>query len=123
MTELFLKNKIPAEPEVVTRHLANKPGIFQRTFAIVLITLCFYLIWDFPLNTQLLMISLSIYLVLLFIFPYIWLLVVPAILPVIDFAFWSDLTINVSPARSTCFISGIFFIRSFLSSNGTSSFG
>lgn len=67
-----------------------KPQVlFQRFFALSLFATVFFLLLDFPIARSWITIGLSIYLILLRYFPSSWLIVLPALLPVLDLTPWS----------------------------------
>ena len=81
-------NKIPEKPleSVLPAYKTDKRW---RIVSVLLVIIIIAALFDYPLSTGWLGLFLITYMALLAYFPYAWLLVVPALLPIMDFAPWT----------------------------------
>lgn len=91
-----LKSTIPAATEAITpldkeHQMTVAFGIFpvQRLLALSLLGIVIFAVSRYPLEPVWLAIGLTFYALLLWRYPSVWLVVVPALLPILDLTFWS----------------------------------
>ncbi len=81
--------RVAAPPQPAVNFRALAPTLLRRTLAFGLLLGLVLLLKHFPRLAPWLGVGLAAYALLLWRFPYAWLLLVPAVLPVLDFAPWT----------------------------------